>query len=98
MSYKDFDLIKEVVLTEKAFKLGQGGRVYVVKVDPKANKTSIKEALERIFEVKVEKVRTLNFIGKRKMNRKGEVGYRPNFKKAYITLAPGYSLPLFDQV
>ena len=49
---------------------------------------NIKEAVEQIFDVKVEKVRTANFIGKMKRQGRSK-GRRPSWKKAYVTLKPG---------
>jgi large subunit ribosomal protein L23 len=58
---------------------------YVFEVDPKANKTEIKQAVEQIFGVKVEKVNTMNVRGK--VKRFGRYsGRRPNWKKAIVKL------------
>ena len=64
------------------------GRVIAFQVRPDASKRNIKEAVEQIFDVKVEKVRTANFIGK--IKRQGRTkGRRPSWKKAYVTLKRG---------
>lgn len=58
---------------------------YTFQVDKRANKSEIKKAIEKIFDVKVEKVNTMNMLGKEK--RMGvHVGRRPNWKKAIVTL------------
>ncbi len=64
------------------------GRVIAFQVRPNASKRNIKEAVEQIFDVKVEKVRTANFIGKMKRQGRSK-GRRPGWKKAYVTLKPG---------
>ncbi|MCS6962360.1 MAG: 50S ribosomal protein L23 [Deltaproteobacteria bacterium] len=95
-SYKLFDTIIEPVISEKAFKLGQGGGELVFYVNPGAQKHDIKNAIEKIFEVKVKKVRVLNQIGKKKRTKLGTLGTRPRRKKAYVTLMPGYRVDLFE--
>lgn len=77
-------------ITEKSTleKEKREGRVVAFKVAPDATKTEIKRAVETIFEVKVEKVRTANYMGK--VKRQGRYsGRRPLWKKAYVTLKPG---------
>jgi len=91
-SYKDCDIIRRLIVSEKSLKSGFGGRVIVCEVLKSANKRRIKEAVENLFSVKIEKVRTLN-IPSRKKFAKGRVGFKPGYKKAYVTLKEGYSLP-----
>lgn len=94
-----WDILKRPILTEKASKLQESHRCYVFEVDPRANKHQIKEAVEKIFNVKVEKVRTVRIRGKRKrmFTRSGVIeGRKPHRKKAYVTLAPGYEIDLFS--
>ncbi len=84
------DILRYPHVTEKSTlkKELSEGRVIAFQVRPDANKRNIKEAVEQIFDVKVEKVRTANFIGK--MKRQGRTkGRRPSWKKAYVTLKPG---------
>ena len=79
------DIIIKPVLTEKSYEV-IGGKTYVFIVNKKAGKTEIKQAIETIFEgVKVERVNTLNRLGKIKRQGRFE-GRRPSTKKAYITL------------
>ena len=54
------DIIKAPIITEKSATLSENGNVITLSVDPKANKTQIKQAVEKIFNVKVEKVNTVN--------------------------------------
>lgn len=87
-----WDIIKAPVITEKALvakEEAQGGRqLLTFRVDRRATKPEIKEAVERIFGVKVEKVRTINCQGK--VTRRGRFeGRRPAWKKAYVTLKAG---------
>ena len=60
------DIIKSPVITEKSSDLAQNHNTIVFRVDPKANKTEIKQAIEKIFNVKVESVNTINVKPKKK--------------------------------
>jgi len=84
------DILRYPHVTEKSTlkKELSEGRVIAFQVRPEASKRIIKEAVEQIFDVKVEKVRTANFIGK--IKRQGRTkGRRPSWKKAYVTLKRG---------
>ncbi len=88
------DVIIRPVVSEKSYGLLDEGK-YTFIVDPRANKTEIKIAVEKIFGVKVLKVNTMNRAGKRK--RRGlTVGKRPDTKRAIVTLAPGDEIEIFD--
>ncbi|HZK33872.1 MAG TPA: 50S ribosomal protein L23 [Bacillota bacterium] len=79
-----YDIIIKPVLSEKSYD-EMPDKKYTFIVDPKANKTEIKIAIEEIFKVKVESVNTLRQQGK--MKRMGvHMGRRPSFKKAYVKL------------
>ena len=79
------DIIKRPVITEHTADL-MADKKYTFEVDPKANKTQIKQAVEQAFGVSVEKVNTMNVKGKfKRMGRYG--GYRPNRKKAIVQLS-----------
>ncbi|MCL6454765.1 MAG: 50S ribosomal protein L23 [Alicyclobacillus sp.] len=81
------DLIKRPVITERSTELMENGK-YVFEVDRRANKTEIRQAVEKLFGVKVLKVNTMRTPGKKK--RVGRfVGYTSERKKAIVTLAPG---------
>lgn len=84
------DILRYPHVTEKSTlkKELSEGRVIAFRVRPDASKRNIKEAVEKIFDVKVEKVRTANFIGKIKRQGRNK-GRRPSWKKAYVTLKPG---------
>ncbi|GAA4351310.1 50S ribosomal protein L23 [Kangiella taiwanensis] len=78
-------------VSEKATILAENDNQFVFKVAKDANKREIKKAVETLFEVEVESVRTLNMKGKRKRFGLQE-GRRPNWKKAYVSLKPGQDL------
>ena len=80
-----YDVILKPVLTEKSMN-GMADKKYTFLVNPEANKTQIKEAVEKMFEgAKVAKVNTINADGKRK--RRGMiVGYTARIKKAIVQL------------
>ena len=87
-SYRD--IIIAPIITEKSASL-EAQNTYVFKVDIKANKTSIKQAMEKIFNVKVKEVRTVNSHPKKK--RVGRyTGMTNKYKKAYVTLKEGNSI------
>ena len=89
-SYRD--IIKGPIITEKSAQLAESN-TSVFSVDTKANKTQIKQAIEAIFNVKVESVNTLNAPTKRK--RVGRyVGRTNKVKKAIVKLAEGSSIEL----
>ncbi len=82
------------VVSEKSYGLLDEGR-YTFEVHPSANKTEIKQAVETIFEVKVDKVNTLNRKGKRK--RFGfQQGKRKDSKRAIVTLREGDTIDIFE--
>lgn len=87
-SYRD--IIIAPIITEKSASL-EAQNTYIFKVDVKANKTSIKQAIEKIFNVKVKEVRTVNSHPKKK--RVGRyTGMTNKYKKAYVTLKEGNSI------
>jgi large subunit ribosomal protein L23 len=88
------DVILAPVVSEKSYGLLDDNK-YTFVVDPRANKTEIKIAVEKIFGVKVRKVNTQNRRGKRK-RRGWTVGKRPDTKRAIVTLAPGDEIELFE--
>ena len=85
------DVIKAPIITEKTATLAQDGNVVVFSVDTKANKTQIKQAVEKIFDVKVESVNTMNSHPKKK--RVGKyTGMTDKYKRAIVKLAEGNSI------
>ncbi|MGQ7295380.1 50S ribosomal protein L23 [Quadrisphaera sp. KR29] len=81
------DVIVAPVVSEKSYALLDQGK-YTFLVDPRANKTEIKVAVEKVFGVKVESVNTLNREGKKRRTRTG-VGKRKDTKRAVVTLREG---------
>ncbi|MDU1316147.1 MAG: 50S ribosomal protein L23 [Anaerococcus hydrogenalis] len=80
-----YEIVKRPIITEKSMELIEDNK-YTFEVDKNANKAEIKKAIETIFEgVKVKKVRTLNFTGKKVRTRYG-YGKKADWKKAYVTL------------
>jgi large subunit ribosomal protein L23 len=90
-------IVRRALVSEKGTHLGEKQNQYLFEVAPSANKVEIKQAVESIFNVKVESVRTMNRVGKKK--RLGAfVGHRSQWKKAVVTLREGQTIPLFEQV
>ena len=90
------DVIIAPIVSEKSYALSEAG-VYTFKVHPSASKPEIHDAVESIFNVKVDTVRTLRVHGKPK--RMGRyAGHRPDWKKAVVTLKKGQTIELFEQV
>jgi large subunit ribosomal protein L23 len=93
MDTKYLEIIKAPVVTEKSTRLNQDENKYVFKVDPKANKYEIKNAIEKIFKVKVEDISTIN--AKTKKKRVGRYsGLTNRYKKAVVTLSEGQTIEL----
>nr|WP_225752269.1 50S ribosomal protein L23 [Pseudoclavibacter sp. Marseille-Q3772] len=81
------DIVIRPVISEKSYGLIDQGK-YTFEVDPRANKTEIKIAIERIFDVKVDRINTLNRQGKTRRTRFG-MGKRKDTKRAIVTLKSG---------
>ncbi len=89
-------IIRRPLFTEKSTGQMEVNQ-YVFDVHPDANKLQIAEAVEKLFEVKVMKVRTQNHMGKeRRMGRFS--GRRPDWKKAIVTVAEGDSIELYEGI
>lgn len=92
MNTKYLEIIKAPVITEKSAALAQEGK-YEFKVDPRANKTEIKMAIEKLFNVKVESISTINVVPKkRRVGRYSGMSNRS--KKAIVKLAEGQTIDL----
>ena len=88
---KKYDIIYAPIITEKTAMLAQNENKFVFKVDPRANKTEIKQAIESIFKVKVVSITTANSHPKKK--RVGKyTGMTDKYKKAIVKLAEGNSI------
>ena len=88
------DIIIAPVITEKAAVCGEENKV-VFKVVPTANKVQIKQAVEKIFNVKVVAIRTINVHRKAKRMQRYQ-GFKPAYKKAIVRLAPGQTIDAFE--
>lgn len=92
MDTKYLEVIKAPVITEKSGVIAQNGK-YVFKVDSRANKIEIKQAIEKIFNVHVKEIRTINV--KPKKRRVGRyTGLTNRCKKAIVKLAEGEEINL----
>ena len=87
------DVIIKPIVTEKSMRLLDDNR-YTFLVHPEANKTEIKIAVEKIFDVKVTSVNTMNRQGKSRRTRVG-TGKRADTKRAIVSLAEGQSIDIF---
>ena len=87
-----FQIIDTVQLSDKATLLTETNNEYVFKVDPRANKLEIKEAVEKLFGKKVAAVRTANYQGKKKRERRADFGRTKRWKKAFVRLEDGETL------
>jgi large subunit ribosomal protein L23 len=91
-----YQIIHKPIITEKGLDVKESQGTLVFAVAQKATKTEIKEAVQQIFKVKVDTVRTANFPGKER--RRGKfTGYRPDWKKAYVRLKTGEKMPEYAQ-
>lgn len=89
------EVIRRPLVTEKGTIVKELGNQLLFEVDKRATKVEIRQAVEKLFEVKVLKVRTTSCTGKNK--RMGKIlGRRSDWKKAYVTLAPGHSVEFFE--
>jgi len=94
--YNPRDILLKPVISEKSYGLIDEGK-YTFLVDPGANKTQIRLAVEAVFRVKVTNVNTVNRPGKRRRTRYGW-GKRPDTKRAIVTLAEGDRIDIFAEV
>jgi len=90
-------IVRKVLITEKGTTLRETQNQYFFEVARDANKIEIKRAIETIFSVKVDQVRTMQLRGK--VKRQGRwVGKRNDWKKAIVTLKPDQKIELFEQI
>ena len=89
------DIIREPVVSEKSYDLVADHNTYTFIVDPRTNKTEIRQAIETIFDVKVTSVNTMNRKGKQKRTG-ATLGRRKDTKRALVTLADGDSIDVFE--
>jgi len=90
-------IIKKPLITEKSTRQKEEGNQIAFVVDPKAGKIQIRQAVEKLFKVKVLSVRTLNVVGKKK--RLGKfLGRKSDWKKAIVKLREGDRIEFFEGV
>ncbi len=82
------EIIRRPIITEKGLGVKENQQTAVFEVARNASKTQIKEAVQKAFKVKVAEVRTAIYHGKTRRRGRSE-GQRPDWKKAYVKLAPG---------
>ena len=92
-----YEVIKRPIVTEKGVGKKESERTLCFEVAPDANKVLVKAAVEHLFKVKVETVRTANQVGK--LRRRGRFsGYRSDWKKAYVKLKAGEKMPEYAEI
>jgi large subunit ribosomal protein L23 len=92
-----YQVIVRPVVTEKCVTKKDGERTLCFEVNPDATKTDIKGAIEKLFKIKVEDVRTATFDGK--LRRRGRyAGYASNWKKAYVKVKAGQKIPEYAEL
>jgi large subunit ribosomal protein L23 len=91
-----YDVLIRPVVTEKSSLLTETIRQYAFEVAEEANKHQIKEAVEFIFEVEVQKVRTMIVPAKRGTRGRHVYRRKSQWKKALVTLKPGHEIKLFN--
>ena len=92
-----YDVVKKPIVTEKGVAKKEAERTLCFEVSADANKTQIKNAVQAVFKVKVEEVRTSTTAGK--LRRRGRyAGYRADWKKAYVRLKAGEKMPEYAEI
>jgi len=94
---KEYDILRGPVVTEKTTLQKELHNQVTLKVDKRANRVEIKEAVEKTFNTQVQQVRTIQVKGKVKQ-RGRIVGKRKDWKKAIVTLMPGQRIDFFEGV
>ncbi len=89
-----FSIVQRVRLTEKGSALQEKHNSYVFSVKPDANKITIRQAVEKLFNVKVVRVNTLNCRGKLRRKQTRQRGRTSDWKKAIVTLKKGDKIDL----
>ncbi len=92
-----YDVIRKPIVTEKGVARKDAERTLCFEVAPDANKTQVKAAVEQLFKVKVEDVRTAMTAGKLRRRGRSSV-YRSDTKKAYVRLKLGQKMPEYGDI
>ena len=92
-----YEVIRRPIVTEKGHEKREEQNTLCFEVARGANKVQVKTAVEKLFKVKVDEVRTVNQRGK--LRRQGRFeGYRPDWKKAYVKLKAGEKMPEYAEI
>ena len=92
-----YEVIRRPLITEKGHAKREAENTLCFEVHPDANKIQIKQAVEAVFKVRVESVRTANYAGK--LRRRGRfTGYASDWKKAYVRLQAGQKAPEYADI
>ena len=97
-----YDVIIQPIVSEKSARQMEAGNIYTFKVAGHANKIDIARAVEKLFDVTVMDVRTMNYAGKARqalmgrMTKNRSLGRRSSFKKAVVTLAEGDHIEFYE--
>jgi large subunit ribosomal protein L23 len=83
-------ILKRPLVTERSTRLKEQNK-YVFEVDPRATKGQVREAVQRVFQVEVTSVNTMNALGKLR-RRMGRPGYQSDWKKAIVTIKKGQEI------
>ena len=90
-------VVRRALITEKGTTLREAANQFYFEVATDANKIEIKNAVQKIFNVKVKNVRTMTMPGKTKRMGRYQ-GQRPDWKRAVVTLEAGQTIPVFEEV
>jgi large subunit ribosomal protein L23 len=92
-----YDVIRRPIVTEKGHTKREGENTLCLEVAARANKIEIRAAVEKVFKVKVEDVRTAVQVGKLRRRNRFQ-GYRPDTKKAYVRLKADQKMPEYADI
>lgn len=90
-----YSVLVAPLITEKSTLANEVGNQVVFRVHPQANKVSIRDAVETLFNVKVKQVRTMQYLGKNRRVGRSQ-GRKSSWKKAYVTLRKGDRIDFFE--
>jgi large subunit ribosomal protein L23 len=92
-----YEVVRRPIVTEKGLTKKESENTLTFEVHPDANKVQVRQAIEKIFKVKVADVRSMNNEGK--LRRRGRfAGYRSDWKKVYVKLQAGEKMPEYAEI
>ncbi len=94
---REREILLRPIISEKSYALMDQGS-YVFVVDPEASKLEIRQAVEKAFNVKVLRVNTMRRTGKKIRRRTGQIGKRPDTKRAIVTLGNNDRIEIFEEI